>query len=157
MVMDELIWVLATVNPGLGAAITSQLTSTYTRKRIIVALLKLREGSDDHINAVNKFDFAAALEKRNRAVHDPWSLTEDGEIAQICVSIEKGSLKIGSKLGSIDVLNKTLHEISNKLVEMNNISSTIKHWLSTSPQKWREPFGEFQILHTSPLNPKIES
>jgi hypothetical protein len=149
--IDELIWRLAEVKPGLGAAITSQIGSDYARIRILVALLQLREGSDPLVKRVKKFSLFPEIEFRNRAVHDTWTLSEDGGVHQARVAIEAGSLRVDSKATSHEELLSNLKAIGTKQVEIYAIGQEIRTWLDTSPQKWRAPLGNFRFGSEPPV------
>lgn len=83
--MDCLIWQLARVDKKAGSCITSQITGTGTRMRIIIALLYMRSIKDDIIKKFRSFEsdlFNDQL-KRNRIIHDSWSYNENNQIGQL--------------------------------------------------------------------------
>src|SRR5687767_1082599 len=67
------IWELADVEQYVGACITAQIISPSNRFRALIALVRVRGGSERSITKLNKL--SASVDKlarlRNRYVHDP--------------------------------------------------------------------------------------
>jgi hypothetical protein len=138
--INQTIWRLAEVQPALGACITTQIGSTTSKLKTVVALLSLRDSSEHLIKKVNEFtqkNYSIA-DLRNRAVHDPWSWSGDGDVAQIRVCIEKNQLTISSYPVSVEAVNDILKRVSAQMQSMVALHHDIVGWLETSPQKWRE-------------------
>lgn len=143
--MDFLIWKLAEVEQMLGACITTQLTTTSARIRVLVALLRLREGPDELSKALTKFDgrSATARLERNRIVHNPWA-TGNFSGHQIRVAIKDKDLIFGLHHISLDEIRGTYEKIAKLNDEFAAIEGQILDWLPSSPQKWRERLLEIQ-------------
>jgi hypothetical protein len=154
--IDQAIWKLAEISPALGACITTQLTSTATRLRVMWALLLLRDGSDPLINKLEKFNakMYVVLEKRNRAVHDPWCQLDSGEVGQIKITLDnKRNLTLAEVPVGLEVVFNDLTTISRQLRNFITLSAEITSWLETSPQKWREPLPQishFELVSLAP-------
>jgi hypothetical protein len=154
--IDQAIWKLAEISPALGACITTQLTSTATRLRVMWALLLLRDGSDPLIKKLEKFNakMYVALEKRNRAVHDPWCQLDSGEVGQIKIALNnKRNLTLAEVPIGLEVVFNDLTIISRRLRNFITLSAEITSWLEISPQKWREPLprrSHFELVSLGP-------
>src|SRR5580658_5983411 len=76
--MDYTIWQLAKVEQKAGVCITSQLNGTASRMRSLIALLRLRNISEDIVKSFKSFEgrIQPLAIDRNRAVHDTWAFDQ---------------------------------------------------------------------------------
>jgi hypothetical protein len=148
--IDQAIWRLAEVEPALGACITTQLVSTPARLRVLLALLLLREGSDDLVKKLRQFaaKLHAASDKRNRAVHDFWNVTVEGDVTQLRAAIIRDKLELQSAPSSTKEMLETLKLVSGEVRKFVSFYHELSSWLDTSPQKWREPLPGISIGQT---------
>jgi hypothetical protein len=89
--IHEAIWELANLDVSAGACITSQIFPTMPRFRALTALVHMRGGTEFLIKAVTQM--AATVEglarQRNRFVHDPWSINDDGSFDRVEMSVDR--------------------------------------------------------------------
>lgn len=78
--MDQLIWYLLDVEQTFGACITTQINGPSPRLRALKTLIELRGNSPTIITKLTKFSHKIwdTQEQRNRTIHDPWFIKEDG-------------------------------------------------------------------------------
>lgn len=154
--IDQTIWLLAEVTPALGACITTQLTSTSARIRVLHALLLLRDGSDAIIAKLNRFNakMYSALEKRNRAVHDPWGIDDaSGSVSQIRVALVNKEIRLEEVPIQMAELFSDLRLVSRQLNTFMVVRAEILSWLEASPQKWREPLPQISLFEMATVDP----
>lgn len=86
--VNEAIWSLAGVYPALGACITAQIFTLDSRLNALLSLLKARQADAKLIERVNKFKERARgpADRRNRNIHDPWTVTSLNETARLEVT-----------------------------------------------------------------------
>jgi hypothetical protein len=89
--IHEAIWELANLDVNVGACITSQIFPTFPRFRALGALVHLRGGNPSLMKAVSNLSATveALARQRNRFVHDPWSINDDGSAERIEMSVDK--------------------------------------------------------------------
>ncbi len=140
--IDQSIWRVAELSPAVGACITIQLTSTSARIKALIALLQLREGSDDLLCRLRDLNgrMHPITDSRNRAIHDALSVSEDGNVAHLRISLDnKQNLTLGAVPISIDEFILILKGVGQKMLLFKQLHDDIISWLETSPQKWRAP------------------
>lgn len=72
--VDELIWVLAGVEPEVGACLTAQYIAISPRMDALISLAHAQHVSPQHIKKLNKFKetIGGLAARRHRLAHDPW-------------------------------------------------------------------------------------
>lgn len=111
--VDVTLWWLAVLDPRVGSCLTAQIQSLSYRMFALVAMLGVRDASQNLINEVNKFSSNAeklAL-RRNRAIHDPISAAEDEDPVAITITARR-KLVYGFFPGKIAEYEKTEEEIT---------------------------------------------
>jgi hypothetical protein len=101
--MNDAIWSLANVSRHAGTCLTSQLIGPGPRFRCLVALLHVREVSEELINAMNSLASEAESlgRQRNRYLHDPLVLdTTDRKVYRIETTADR---KLRHDFVSIDL------------------------------------------------------
>ncbi len=86
------IWELANLNKQAGACITAQITAPVPRMRALISLVHFRGGDNNLLKALNKFSgkLDGLARRRNRVVHDPWSVNEEsGEIQRMEITADR--------------------------------------------------------------------
>jgi hypothetical protein len=134
------IWELANVSQQAGACITSQIISPSARFRTLVALVHLRGGTKEHIEALNKFSQKAdgLARQRNRIVHDPAYISSEADVSDL-TTLEYSRLEItadrklafGMQPASIDDLRKIEDKIVDLIQKYKELSSQILSELPT--------------------------
>lgn len=141
LILDNTIWHLANIQPGLGVCITSQIGNVHAKVRAVSALLNVFEGTDPLIKQLNKLsdDARGAIDERARVVHDAWTVTDAGDIAQIANAIIGRTATLEARSGDMVRLNKTLTDLGALMIRANDLYHEIKKAVSPSKDKWRKP------------------
>jgi hypothetical protein len=111
--INQAVWELANVERYAGACITAQIISPGQRFRTMLALLNLRGGSDDLWSEFNRLprDAEGLARQRNRYIHDPVGIDEEGNVSRIHVTADR-KLDFGFKAVNIpEELTKLYLEI----------------------------------------------
>lgn len=133
--INEAIWTLAEVEQAYGACMTAQIYTLDGRLKALLSLLKLRRAPDKLITMVNKFTESARgpLEKRNRAVHDPWGFTPSGKTAKIEITANR-KLVFNLRWVETEELVKDRDEIGNCVERCNAVYDAIMAALPSLPE-----------------------
>ncbi len=143
--ISESIWALALTPPPLGACITAQIYTTDGRLRALLALLKIRQADQKLIDTVNDFanEIRGPAEKRNRIVHDIWTVHEDtGAMLKVEITAQR---KLTFEVKEVDLsrLRKDVQDILDCVKRCKTIRDQIFAALPSLP---RIPL---QVLHTT--------
>jgi hypothetical protein len=135
--VNECIWRVANVAPVLGACITAQVFTLDGRLKALISLLRLR-GFDEKklVKRVNTFseEVRSALEKRNRAIHDPMVVSlETQEIRRLEVTSQKRP-KFETVPISLEELGKDRSLILKFCNQVADFRSEIEETLPTLPE-----------------------
>jgi hypothetical protein len=138
---DNMIWHLANIQPGLGVCITSQIGNVHAKVRAVSALLNVFEGTDPLIKKLNKIsdDARGSIDERARAVHDTWSVTDAGDVAQIANAIVGKTAMLEARAGDMKRLQKTLSDLGSLMIRANDLLQEIRTSVAPSKDKWRKP------------------
>jgi hypothetical protein len=141
LVLDNTIWHLANIQPGLGVCITSQIGNVHAKMRAISALLNVFEGTDTLIGDLNKLssDARGSIDERARAVHDAWTVSDAGDVAQMANAIIGRSAVLEARPADMARLKKTLSDIGTLMMRAHDLHQKIKASVSPSKDKWRKP------------------
>jgi len=135
--INELIWALAKVEPGLGACITAQIFSLDARLKALVTLLKIRRVDQRLIDSVKKFSNGCReeLEIRNRTLHDAWARKGNGEWARLEITA-RHSLKFEFITVSVEDLKRDYEKVRNCVLAFRTIRSAVLGALPSLPESF---------------------
>jgi hypothetical protein len=136
-----MLWSLMEVHPTVGACLTAQIYTFPAKLDALLALMKLRSVPDKTIKKVNKFAerSRAALEARNRFVHDIWLTDNWNKTAMGRISMSaRRVLDFKTQTVGIETLEKDLVIISRVQTEISDIRKELIALLPTLPKIPRE-------------------
>ncbi|MFX4223671.1 MAG: hypothetical protein ACMVO3_23440 [Thalassobaculum sp.] len=144
--VDTEIWQLSGMKQApLAACVTNELTSIHTKIRALLSLCRVWGIDKKVIKDLSSFSqrLYSIAEKRNRAVHDPWVVTEDGHaLGQWNLSREKDGFVSYIRPVSFDELNAVSAQISDKIMEFQKIRERLHEFfepLRENPPSWQRP------------------
>jgi len=119
-IVDFSIWHLAEVESKRGACITSQISGTARKMDAVIALTRMRAGTEK-LQKIAEATHRLA-ERRNRCIHDPWSF-EGGKIRRMQISARKilTAKYVVAEAGEIDRLNQ---QIIDHMYEFNDLMTS---------------------------------
>jgi hypothetical protein len=154
-ILDNMIWHLADIHPGLGVCVTSQIGNVHAKFRVVSALLNVFEGTDPLVKQLNKLsdDARGAIDERARAVHDTWTVSDAGDVAQIANAIVGRAAMLESRPGDMDRLQKTLKDLGTLMMLANDLLQEIKKAVSPSKDKWRKQPPNMTVGKVESISP----
>lgn len=145
------IWELANVNKQAGACITSQITAPVARMRALISLVHFREGSQELLKALNKFSgiIDGLARRRNRVVHDPWTVNErTGEIQRFEITADR-KLVWEFKTEDVAIVDQVYDDIGAAILEFaglwQRIEAELPPWPKTQFERSRGILRDPQI------------
>ena len=110
--VSETIWELANLDRSAGACLTAQMIGPNPRFKALVALMHFRKANQNLIDEMNSLSGTAQGlgERRNRIVHDPWSISDWEGIRRLHVKADR-KLEFEFKPDPIPELNKAYTDI----------------------------------------------
>jgi hypothetical protein len=146
--VSETIWELANVDRRAGACITAQIFGPNPRFKALVALMHFRGASQDLLDQMNSLSGKAQGlgERRNRIVHDPWSVSESDDIRRLHVKADR-KLEFEFKADSVEDLNKAYTDIV-KLIQ--DFESFRERLFAELPAYSRTPYEQSPGIRTRP-------
>jgi hypothetical protein len=90
-VIDLTLWDLVGGEEKNVACLTAQYIGLFSRINALMALVRLQGGSKKLLEDIEKFqkDVRGINEQRNRAVHDPIKVGENGQLERIVITAQK--------------------------------------------------------------------
>jgi hypothetical protein len=135
--INQAIWALAELKPAIGACLTSQLYTFPAKMNALVSLMKLRRVSEKLLKKTNKFasNARAALDARNRAVHDVWvnDNFNPEQMGKLRITADS-TLKFEIEQINGDKLLAEMKLIEKNRVQAQKILQEIKDELPTLPE-----------------------
>ena len=113
------IWELSNLDKQVGACITAQILSPVARMRALISLIHFRGGNEDLLKVLNKFSAKVdgLARRRNRVVHDPWSVNEENdEVRRLEITADR-KLVFGFKAEDAAVVDLIYDDIDAALRE----------------------------------------
>ena len=151
--INECIWWLANVRPGLGACITSQIYTLDGRLNALLALLKLRRAPQSLIDNLNRLWERARepAEIRNRTLHDPWATgIYTGQVRRLEITARR-TLKFGFKDIKIESLKNDHEKVRACVFSFLAFRNEVKAALPSLPDI---PDEELEPIVEAPPSPK---
>lgn len=147
LIVDMMIWKTAEVHPLLGSCMTNRIPSIHGKFTALVALLTLLDGSKPHVDAVTKISgiALALVERRNRVIHDVWTISDDASIGKITKALTGKTVELGFDRVDYEEITKLTKEIGDATKQMHALYLKINAWLSASPRKWLRPLEEINL------------
>jgi hypothetical protein len=152
--LDRIIWDLADTNQVLGACMTTQMNGPSPRIRALLALLEVRGWPDPLIKRVKKFDGDARKwqEERNRAVHDPFFVTLNGNVRRQRTATINNKVVLDRYEPSLSSMQEVFEQSRRLLLDLNDILDAIRQAIPlASKERIRRlkmrygPFNESRI------------
>jgi len=134
--LDRIIWLLAGLEPPVGACITAQMMGIWPRTLSITALLALG-GNDTFSKRIKTFETDCRMPsiRRNRFVHDPWYAAQhDPMLIAQHKSMAKGEYVFGITEVARSEFDSLLSAIVSLQKTAENLRNDIKATLSASQQ-----------------------
>jgi hypothetical protein len=147
LIVDIIIWKVAEVQPMLGSCMTNRIPSIHGKFTTLVALLTLLEGSKPYVDALNKLSGNAfqLVERRNRVIHDAWSITDDLQVKKVTKAITGKTVELGFDDVDVEDIVKLTKDIGKTMRELHALHNKINDWLSASPRRWLRPLEEIKL------------
>ncbi len=151
------IWELANLNKQAGACITAQIIAPGPRMKALISLVHFRGGNDGLLKALNKFSVKldGLARRRNRVVHDPWSVKEGtGEIERMEITADR-KLVFELKTEDAASVDEIYDEIDAALKEFASLWRRISRELPPWPKtQFEQSRG---ILRDPPIDSNSEN
>ena len=130
LLIDSATWQLANMPEKTGACITANILSIHIKLDCLIALCHHRNAAQKTLDDLTKFKsrLYGTSEKRNRAVHDPWSIdtNPDGSLALSQITITaKGKPQFNDHIVPIEELEATYEEIAVRIDEFIKIKDRL--------------------------------
>jgi hypothetical protein len=128
--VDVTLWSLAGLDAHVGACLTAQISSLTYRLDALAALVELRGGSQELKKSIKEFHektYALSI-ARNRAVHDPIAIVDNGAVA-ITITARK-SLAFDISATKKAEYTKTNSEITGLLRRYSELAKKIETEIS---------------------------
>jgi hypothetical protein len=162
--VNETIWELADLERKIGACITAQMIGPAPRFKAMAALMHQRAVGKDLIDEMNVLSGRAQQQsdKRNRIVHDPWSISGEGVVQRLLVKADR-KLEFEFITDTPDELNKTYVEIIRLIQDFEGFRARM---LAALPAFSRKRYEQSPGIRTLPrskgtvseaLKPPLES
>ena len=126
-ILDLIIWDAARMPQTLGACVTSEVRSTYSKCNVILALCHSRGFPQELVAEIKRFKekCQGTGEKRNRIVHDPWYLEKGTQNTAQFQSTNTPKRKYGMKDVEKAFVDGVLAEIAERSSEAQAIRNTV--------------------------------
>ena len=147
------IWNLANLDKEAGACITAQIIAPVPRMRALISLVHYRGGKDDLMKSLNRFSgkLDKLARRRNRIVHDPWSISEaTGDMRRMEITADR-KLTFQFKLETTDDIDKVYDEIDGAVKEFSKLGRRVFDELPPWPRK------QFEQSRGTLRDPPIDS
>lgn len=130
LLIDSITWRLANMPKKTGACITANILSIHIKLDCLIALCYHRNATQKTLDDLKKFKLRlyGTSEKRNRIVHDPWSIEmlPDGSLAMSQTTITaKGKPQFNDHVVPIEELEATYEEITVRIDEFIKIKDQL--------------------------------
>jgi hypothetical protein len=137
--VESALWVLAGVDDEPGVCLTAQIPNTARRFDVLMALVRLRGGSEELLKRINKFveDTYDLTTKRNRVIHDAWHWNFATQRAlRLEISAQK-RLSYGFIEMSEDEIDAIVEEIATHIGKLDAIMRDVFAVMSPLPRRQR--------------------
>jgi hypothetical protein len=125
--VDAMTWDLASIEPPVGACLTSQFSNLNARFNALLSVALMMNVSRMHLNKMNKLKDKALgyADRRNRIVHDPWYSSMESNKHYRLVKTARSRLEFEYKAVPLEELNQFEIEIRQFMDEFRDLRSDI--------------------------------
>lgn len=136
---ESALWKLADVGDEPGLCLTAQIPNTARRLDALLALVRLRGGSEALASRINKFAEAthALTEKRNRVIHDSWHWNVATQRALRLEMSAQKRLLYGFVAMPEDEIDAIVEEIAVHIENFDTLMRDVFAAISPLPQRQR--------------------